>query len=663
VVTANGKLWHWPGNGPDWQFREAWPVEELVVADFSPSDDRWLLVERTPRAMAVASGRVVDTFDLPELLYVRRGVLDSQFGELHDSPEGIDSAGESFVAEFPMTPARLDFLEKMFPDIRTALSTYGRLMNRLLACSAAARAIATLNVREVDDEEQTRYDIWKRCVVRLWKWGGSPVQEVGWPGASCTAAAFSHDGRLIAVGLQDGQVRLATLSDGAEWRQHKPLDEEISGLAFLPNDRSVIAGGAMITRQSLQAVPEGQQVHDSPVTASACSSDGHLFATADEKGRIVLWDALTGSPTHIHVPRRIGLKVEPDPHRPGKTRYIPTEDAAESTRFTVTGHMAAVRYLRFSSEDQHVVSIDDKGNYWVWDPVTGNALQNASLDSPCEVSPPRIWAGLSEVGPRLALLDASGELAAWAFDQEYREVLRQSNKAEPAGLAISPDGAWLAVCTRKHIEVIHLPDGQVECCMPNKWSDQWDVQLGFLELPQRHQLRMCLQSGALGSEIAAHMTDEYASLGLTGLFLVAVGMARDFSIWDLGSSKEIASVAIPGMRFDPIACARRSFGFAYAAGGMVVGWQSKGKPVVRRGTGDLRALAEGTDQYPYRVLAQDGMTVVESSSTEKVVARYPLELKHICLHPGGRTWCGSFGREVHVLHLEGPEGDRDLADS
>src|SRR5262249_36271462 len=157
----------------------------------------------------------------------------------------------------------------------------------------------------------------------------------------------------------------------------------------------------------------------------------------------------------------------------------PTDRAAGSSFFVDTGHMSEVRYLLFSSEDRHLISVDEQGHYWVWDPATEEALHNDSLDSPVSSIPPRIWAAISEEGPRLALLDASGELAVWACDQDYRELFRQSDKRHPSGLAISPDGAWLAVCIKEKIEVIRLPGGEVECCLPNYWSDQWDVQLGF----------------------------------------------------------------------------------------------------------------------------------------------------------------------------------------
>src|SRR5262249_47951960 len=157
-------------------------------------------------------------------------------------------------------------------------STYGRLMNRLLVCSSAVKTVAVLNFEQVDDEEHARYDLTQRTVVRRWTWGTARVQEHGWPGRCCTATAFSSDGRLIAVGLENGEVYLF---DGTGWRRYKPLDEAVSAIAFLPTNRAFLTGASLVTRESLHTTREGQNAHEAQVTASACSMGGRLFATAD----------------------------------------------------------------------------------------------------------------------------------------------------------------------------------------------------------------------------------------------------------------------------------------------------------------------------------------------------------------------------------------------
>jgi hypothetical protein len=52
-------------------------------------------------------------------------------------------------------------------------------------------------------------------------------------------------------------------------------------------------------------------------TAPAFSHNGAFFATADEGGRVVIWDAVEARPLHILVPEHLWLRREPDPDWPG----------------------------------------------------------------------------------------------------------------------------------------------------------------------------------------------------------------------------------------------------------------------------------------------------------------------------------------------------------
>jgi serine/threonine protein kinase len=654
VVTADGKLWRLPEISTGWQLVVEWPVEQLVTADFSQTLDRWLLVERSGRVVTAEAGEIMSA-DLPAGVELAPPIWWSD-GELQEDRTGIGEAGERDLTDFPTLPLHWGILEKeFFPDIRTALSNYGWLMNRVVKCSAAARAVAVLVVHDVGGDEHVRYDIRQRAIVCYWKWRSSLCHKAGWDGMPCRVATFSHDGQYCAVGLADGGIRVLNLSDGTEVRAYKPLDKVVSALAFLPDDRSLVAGARVVTRQSVAAVLESSQVHEAPVTASACSADGRFFATADRKGRVVLWDAVTGRPTHFHVPRRTWLTLTSDWRRPNETQYRPTDNATESSLLVDTGHMAEVQHLWFSSQDRHLVSVDVEGHYWVWDPATGKPLHNDSMDNPITSSHPHIWAMLSESGPRLALLNVSGELAVWAFDQDFAKVINLSNIGDPGGLAISPDGEWLAVCTEDFIEVRHLPEGELEVSLSTGWSEQLDVQLGFLELDARRELRVGSQrSQPEGQAPEPWSAQDLSLLGLTGLLLLAVGN-RELCLWNLDLAERITTYELEGVRlFDPIACARHSAGFAYKAGGMVIGLRIGGPVNILLGDSDLRAVAEGSDQYPYHVVALKPCTLIESATTDDIVAGYPLPLSHICLHPNGRTWCGAFGQEVHILHLEGP---------
>ena len=71
------------------------------------------------------------------------------------------------------------------------------------------------------------------------------------------------------------------------------------------------------------------------------------------------------------------------------------------------------------------------------------------------------------------------------------------------------------------------------------------------------------------------------------------------------------------------------------------------------GTGDVEAIAAGSDQRPYRALERSGETVIEDARTGAPIAVFPIALKHITTHPSGRQWAGAVSNHVYLLALEG----------
>jgi hypothetical protein len=635
VATASGEVWSWQGLGSMWQRASLCPEGGLIAADHDPVTGRWLLARRE-EIVVVDPGEAAVRVPLPPAFDLCPPVCLAGTELLSD-----DLLKEDRPTEWPITHGRLSFLESAFPAIRPVLSRYGRLLNRLVACSASGKAIAALSLLKVEEDEAARYEISDRAIVRWWIVGERQVREAGPPGISCTAVAFAGSGRFAAVGLADGRVELTGLPGEKQQAMLHPLDEPVSALTFGPDDQHLIAAARLVRVVPAVGAGGAAPPHERPVSATAFSHNGAFFATADEGGRIIIWDAVQARPLHIHITQRMWLRAEPDPDRPDRTRFTPTDDPTSPFSCT-TGHTSPVRQLQFTPDDSYLISTDDEGQYWVWDPTTGRAVHNDSLDSSTSVDPPRTWPALSADGRRLALLDRSGELAVWALDEGFREVFRQSGRREPAGLAISSEGDLLAVASGAGVEVIDLRRGCVERTFPG--ADPWGLELAFLETPTAALARV-------GSLLTGEEGESYR---LTGLWLLAAGNAR-CRILAVDSEEEVASIPLPGRPARPIAGGRHRTSFAIEAGGQVLTWGYPTRFSIRPGSGDLVALAEGADRYPFCVLARGGMTVVEPAQGDAVVACHPLPLENIRMHPGGRAWCGTFGREVYLLSLERTE--------
>ena len=78
------------------------------------------------------------------------------------------------------------------------------------------------------------------------------------------------------------------------------------------------------------------------------------------------------------------------------------------------------------------------------------------------------------------------------------------------------------------------------------------------------------------------------------------------------------------------------------------------------GEGDVKAIAEGAEKYPFRFLKREAenATVVESPERGNEIARYHLPLSNISTLADARTMLGTFGSEVTILKIEGLENDK-----
>jgi WD40 repeat protein len=73
---------------------------------------------------------------------------------------------------------------------------------------------------------------------------------------------------------------------------------------------------------------------------------------------------------------------------------------------------------------------------------------------------------------------------------------------------------------------------------------------------------------------------------------------------------------------------------------------------VIQGSGDVRAIAAGSQVFPLRALARGLETVVERADSGKPVASFPVSLDEIVTHPSGRIWAGVVGNYLCLITLD-----------
>jgi WD40 repeat protein/tetratricopeptide (TPR) repeat protein len=129
---------------------------------------------------------------------------------------------------------------------------------------------------------------------------------------------FSNDGKMLAAGDSDGTLRLWNVESGALQVSFKGHASRIQSVAFSPDDKRLLSGGADKTVR-LWDVVTGQELytfggHDSPVHLVVFAPDGKRVATASQRV-VKLWLAGT-------EPEATAFRVELDPDDPQSPRAI-----------------------------------------------------------------------------------------------------------------------------------------------------------------------------------------------------------------------------------------------------------------------------------------------------------------------------------------------------
>ncbi len=134
-------------------------------------------------------------------------------------------------------------------------------------------------------------------------------------GSMVVNVAISADGRWAAIASGDGTVEALALSDPTQRRVLERLDGTTWALAFAPGGARLLTGGSA-ARPRLRSwdldAPEGTpptrwEDPESAVRALAFNPSGDLVAIGDFEGRTRLFDARTGRPRPVELPRQTGI--------------------------------------------------------------------------------------------------------------------------------------------------------------------------------------------------------------------------------------------------------------------------------------------------------------------------------------------------------------------
>jgi WD40 repeat protein len=220
--------------------------------------------------------------------------------------------------------------------------------------------------------------------IKLWDSNsGTLVRtfDVGKPAGGSCSIAISPDGRLLATGTVDHQIRLWSLIDGSELRSLAGHGGAVEAVAFSPDGRT-LASGSADKKIKLWDVTGGRELgtltgHSSWISCVAFSPDGKTLASGGGDRTIRLWELASGREREIlhgHTAPVWALAFSP------KDAMLASSDGAAVIKLwdvsgrelrTLRGHSDTVESVAFSPDGRLLASASGDSTVRLWDTASG----------------------------------------------------------------------------------------------------------------------------------------------------------------------------------------------------------------------------------------------------------------------------------------------------
>ena len=387
------------------------------------------------------------------------------------------------------------------------------------------------------------------------------------------ALAFSHDGKTLVSGHEDGMIRIWDSRNSrlmAEWRGHQ---KSVSAFSFHHRNNQLASAGEdckihiwdLASRTPVTTL----KGHTDRIPALAWHPSGDLLISAGWDTTARVWDPSKADPLMLlnsHSDQVHTLAYSKD----GKLLAVADSDFAihiwqdplkGRTQFVLQGHSDEIRSLAFSNDGTRLASAGVDCVVHLWDMSNGRLVAGPN---------PRARHGIALIGDNSLVSTAGSTIQSW--EQESTDPAWVPEGEAVLSVAASPDGKLLAtggqspdvqvwnLASRKlestlshtRAPIVNLtfsPDSQMLASASITDGLVWVWKRGIAEailvIPE------AAESSTLEA-LAFHPTMNWLAVG--GLDWLATGGSDGaLCLWDLDAREKISTIptGVTSLAFDP----------------------------------------------------------------------------------------------------------------